>query len=119
MSAVRFILGLEAIDFDQVIEEYYPYQEELSYCNGQVSGLTVRFKKAFIRKRHQYQTHYIVEFVGEAFVVDVVEPTGLRFAPSKKVKLSEQYSFCIDERIYYRRLISKPALGPSPPFSLS
>ncbi len=121
MSAVRFILGLKPITIEQ-------YMEEISSVEGlyfQTEEYTpvfavVKLKKAIKRRRNQRKkVYYTVEFVEDSFAVDVVKPTGLRFPLSKKVKLSEQYSFCIDERIYYRRLISKPALGPSPPFSLA
>jgi hypothetical protein len=48
------------------------------------------------------------------FELSVVRATGQRINVDSPQQ-SSNYSFCIDERIYYRKLISRPSLGLSPP----
>jgi len=117
MSAVKFILGAREIDLASYFEEYYGfYPEVLSEDDGYMPHFVVKLRKAFKRgSGKRKQSYYSAELLWETISIDVVESKGLRPPLSKKVKLSELYSFCIDERIYYRRLISKPSLGPSPP----
>jgi hypothetical protein len=117
MSKVRFIIGVEAIKPEEYLEEYSLYPAVSSDYSGNDLRFIVRLKKAFKRRRNRRnQSPHIVEIRGlMAFCIDVVKPAGLRLSFIKKGKISTNYSFCIDERIYYRRLISKPALGPSPP----
>ncbi|HOW31193.1 MAG TPA: hypothetical protein PLP88_06475 [Bacteroidales bacterium] len=110
-------MNVNDIDFDQYLEEYQGLYPEVSPdYDGCGSGFVIKLRKAFKRgSRKRSESYYIAELVTAEISVEAVEPKGLRPPLSKKVKLSELYSFCIDERIYFRRLISKPSLGQSPP----
>jgi hypothetical protein len=117
MSKLRFIISVESIDPEEYLAEYSLYRDVSSCNEDNDTRFIVRLKKAFKRRRNsRNQSPHIVEIRGlMTFCIDVVKPAGLRLSFIKKGKISTNYSFCIDERIYYRRLISKPALGPSPP----
>ena len=78
--------------------------------------IVIEFKKSVRRK---YLPLFRLRIVGTGssllpFEISVARATGLSIADGAQSR-PENYSFCIDERIYYRKLISRPSLGLSPP----
>ncbi len=59
---------------------------------------------------------YFAELVDNLdFIVEAIRLKGQAKRLLSPVEIKNRYKFIIDERIYYRRLICKPALGLSPP----
>jgi hypothetical protein len=76
--------------------------------------ITIEFKKSVRRK---YFGHLSVKFRiagSDPIEINIVKSTGLLIRETVNKAVSG-YSFIIDERIYYRKLISRPSLGLSPP----
>jgi hypothetical protein len=81
-----------------------------------VFRIIIEFKKS-VRRKHWPALHIRITGIGSGllpFELEVVRATGMRIAGEVQSR-PIIYSFCIDERIYYRRLISRPSLGLSPP----
>jgi len=76
--------------------------------------ISIEFKKS-VRRRYFGNLSVNIRITGvPSFIINIVKSCGFRIDNIVSRAVSG-YSFVIDERIYYRKLISRPSLGLSPP----
>jgi len=106
------IEGLIVLDEDTLYEIHRRIEEP---------RVAYRISNAFHRSVESRQPgtrwlRYIIVWYDDSLIkVKAVRITGLHLPSERLSAEQKKYKFLIDERICYRKLISRPALGLSPP----
>lgn len=102
--------------FEKLAKYFEPaFSDDDQQLMDHANEFYLQYNNGFFAEQASFELYFDDLVDNLDFIVQVVKLTGPAIRLLFPVEIKNRYKFIIDERIYYRRLICKPALGLSPP----